>query len=196
MPIQSKANKQASPTGSGERAILRRIVNKDREALAEIYERYHSRLFKFIFRLTGSYAAADELVNDVMFLVWQKAGSFRGDSRVSTWVFGIAYRLSMQHFRRQRSNFPSVVDVDELPEEERQSFETVDWVEKGISLLPPAQRTTVILVFYAGLSYEETAQVTGCPVNTVKTRMFHARKKLKLLLADNAAPTALRGSDQ
>ena len=176
----------------GERALLLRIADQDRQALADLYDLYQLRVFKFVFRLTGSYAAADELVNDVMFLVWKKASTFRGDSKVSTWIFGIAYRLSLQQLRRQRKRISNDTDVSELPEEARQSIETEDWIEKGIALLPDAQRTAVVLVFYAGLSYDEIAKVTDCPVNTVKTRMFHARKKLKTLLDENAAPTFIR----
>ena len=67
-----------------ELSLLRRVADKDRDALTELFHTYHARLFKFVFRLTHSYTIADEMVNDIMLLVWQKANTFRGESKVST----------------------------------------------------------------------------------------------------------------
>ena len=165
---------------ANERRLLVKIAAGDRDALAALYVSYHDRLFKFVYRFTRSHAEADELVNDVMLLVWEKASSFRGESRVSTWIFGIAYRVSMRRITRKKLSI-ATTDPDALPAE-AQTMETEDWVRYGIRKLPPAQQATVILVFYLGLSYEEIAAVTDCPVNTVKTRMFHARRKLREVL--------------
>ena len=170
-----------------ERALLRRVAERDRNALAELYRAYHPRLFKFVFRLSSSYAIADELVNDIMLIVWQKAGSFRGESRVSTWIFGIAYRVTMRRVTRKKLSLVSKPDAEASVRDDH-AQELEDWVRYGIDKLPEAQQTTVLLVFYLGLTYEETAAVTDCPVNTVKTRMFHARRKLKALLETHAIP--------
>ena len=175
-----------------ESALLKRVADGDREALSHLYEVYHGRLFKFVFRLTNSYTIADEMVNDIMLLVWQKAASFRGESKVSTWVFGIAYRLTMRRVSRKKLHIAFHQDVDELMATNTPSIEIEDWVKTGIHELPAAQQMTVILVFYLGLSYEETAEVCECPVNTVKTRMFHARRKLKELLEQLAIPGNLQ----
>ena len=70
-------------------------------------------------------------------------------------------------------------------------MENEDWVRQGLHTLPAAQKLTVVLVFYMGLTYQETADITGCPVNTVKTRMFHARRKLKKYLSASAIPKNL-----
>ena len=76
-------------------------------------------------------------------------------------------------------------------------MENEDWVRQGLHTLPAAQKLTVVLVFYMGLTYQETADITGCPVNTVntvntvKTRMFHARRKLKKYLSASAIPETL-----
>ena len=173
---------------SDEQALLRRIADKDRAALTRMYDAYHGRLFKFVFRLTSSHATADELVNDIMLVVWQKAATFRGESRVSTWIFGIAYRVTMRRVSKKKLAIVPQQRLEEIPQEIGTPMEIEDWVRQGISELPAAQQTTVMLVFYLGLSYEETAAVTDCPVNTVKTRMYHARRKLKDLLSENAIP--------
>jgi RNA polymerase sigma-70 factor (ECF subfamily) len=167
-------------------ALVRRIARQDRDAITELYRRYHARLFKFIFRLTHSYTAADELVNDIMLVIWRNAAGFRGDSRVSTWIFGIAYRLAMHRIRRKQIALAVHVDPDELPSDERRDLETEDWVRRGLDALPAAQQLTMELVFYLGLSYAETAELTDCSVNTVKTRMFHARRKLREYLTVSA----------
>lgn len=162
-----------------ESALLSRIVDRDRAALREMYALYHPRLFKFVFRLTNSYTIADELVNDVMMVVWQKADTFRGDSRVSTWIFGVAYRLAMRRLTRRKTHIFDAASENEMSAGIDETIETEDWVLQGISALSTAHQLAVVLVFYLGLSYEETAQIAGCPTNTIKTRMFHARKKLK-----------------
>ncbi|MCI0516629.1 MAG: sigma-70 family RNA polymerase sigma factor [Woeseiaceae bacterium] len=169
-------------------ALLERIADGDMAALTRLYLQYHARLFKFVFRLTRSYSIADELVNDIMLIVWDRAGSFRGDSKVSTWIFGIAYRQAMRRVTAKRLQSLPLSELNEPAHDDSGKSEVEDWVEQGLYELPAAQRLTVILVFYLGLTYEETALVTECPVNTVKTRMFHARRKLKELLSASAKP--------
>lgn len=176
------------PDGENEResALLQRIVQRDRDAITDLYRIYHARLFKFIFRLTHSYAVADELVNDIMLLVWQNAAAFRGDSKVSTWIFGIAYRQAMRRVTRRQTALSQNANTAEPACDDSTDIETEDWVWRGLHALPHAQQLTMILVFYFGLSYSETAEITRCSVNTVKTRMFHARRKLRGYLAESA----------
>ncbi len=184
-------NKQTSqPQGQEEteRALLQRITQRDQDALSDLYARYHDRLFKFVFRLTRSYPAAEEIVNDIMLAVWRGAKNFRGDSKPSTWILGIAYRQSLKRLSRKQLAIAPQVEVETIADSATRSMEREEWVKRGLDALPATQRLAVELVFYLGLSYEEVADVTDCPVNTVKTRMFHARRKLKELLtsADGA----------
>lgn len=189
-------NQRDSVTASddeGHLALLRRIASGDKPALTRLYLLYHARLFKFVYRLTRSYSVADELVNDIMLVVWDKAGSYRGDSKVSTWIFGIAYKQAMRRMTKKRIQSIPLSEADEPCHSEIDHSEVEDWIEQGIYELPAAQQMTVILVFYFGLTYEETAKITECPVNTVKTRMFHARRKLKDYLSASAIPEKLTG---
>ncbi len=167
-------------------ALLRQVAAGDREALTDLYHRYHARLFKFTFRLTRSYSAADELVNDILLVVWQSADRFRGDSKVSTWIFGIAYRKAMRRLSSNRMKFIGDGRWDETAQDDTADAETEDWIRHGLDALPPAQQMTINLVFFLGLSYTEIAQVMDCPVNTVKTRMYHARRKLRSILRNSA----------
>ena len=157
-------------------------------ALAELYCRYHPRLFKFVYRLTKSHPATEEVVNDIMLAVWKSAGSYRGDAKPSTWIFGIAYRQSLKRLTRRRLTIAGDVPSDQLPDDRATTIEQEEWIRSGLAELPAAQRVAVELVFFLGLSYEEVAEVTDCPVNTVKTRMFHARRKLRESLSRMAGP--------
>lgn len=185
--MQMHTGKRLQPDSAGELSLLRRVAGGDREALTELYRSYHPRLFKFVYRLTSSYTIAEELVTEVMLAVWDKAPDFREESRVSTWIFGIAYKMALRRLTRERFK-PSVEQPDQLAVESDTALETEDWVRQAIACLPPAQRATVMLVFYLGLTYEETAAVSDCPVNTVKTRMFHARRKLREFLEASELP--------
>lgn len=183
-----RARQPSNVMNEQELTLLRRVADRDRDALTTLFEIYHPRLFKFVFRLTQSYTISDEMVNDIMLLVWQKAGTFRGESKVSTWIFGIAYRQTMKRVTRKQIKLSATTKLNDLPAEHDPSVELQNWIQQALGLLPAAQQITVELVFFLGLSYREVAEVTECSVNTVKTRMFHARRKLKGLLAESAEP--------
>lgn len=174
-----------------EAALLRRIADQHRLSFEEIFGAYHARIFKFVFRLTRSYGAADELANDVLLTVWRSAEKFRGESKVSTWIFGIAYRQSLRYLRKKEPDTVSLFDQDAPTNDMSSDLERQNWVQQGIQKLPPKQRLTVMLVYYLGLSCEETAAATGSPVSTVKTRMFHARQKMRDYLETSAEPMTM-----
>jgi RNA polymerase sigma-70 factor (ECF subfamily) len=186
--MATKTDKLSGSSNATDLSVLRRVADKDRRAFAELFENYHPRLFRFLFRLTRSHGVAEEITNDVLLTLWQDAGDFRGESRVSTWVFGIAYRQALKHFRKHRIVFEPLDDQN-LPVCEFDSrLEQEDWVRRGIHALPPKQKLTVMLVYFLGLSCAETATATGVPESTVKTRMFHARQKLKTQLVAAQTP--------
>ena len=189
--MTNQVGKIVNPENEEELALLKLVATGDRSALTRLYLQYHARLFKFVFRLTRSYATADEIVNDTMLVVWDKAASFRGDSKVSTWIFGIAYKQTMRRVTRKQLQLSPLTDLDDSGHDHYADMEIEDWVRQGLHTLPAAQQLTVVLVFYLGLTYQETAEVTDCPVNTVKTRMFHARRKLKKYLSASAMPIKL-----
>jgi RNA polymerase sigma-70 factor (ECF subfamily) len=171
-------------------ALLSRIQRGDRAALRELYVKYYHPLLRFMYRITGQLEAAQEGINDVMLVVWENGKRFQGKSRVSTWILGIAYRKALklrQNSRRwwERFKAEDVGDYDELSassSEHREADDLEDLVEKGIQSLPPKQRAVVELTYFYGYSYEEISVIVDCPVNTVKTRMFHARARLKDVL--------------
>jgi len=180
--------------GQTDRDLLDKVAAGDREALRELYLFYHRRLAGFLLRFTHRQDLVEEVINDTLYVVWCKAGEFRGDSRLSTWIMGIAYRRALKTLRsRAHQLFHAVPIEDEyLPApDELYAAETGEWVALAMQRLPTDQRLTLELAYGQGHSCEEIAEIMQCPVNTVKTRMFHARGKLRTLLprlAGTAAP--------
>ena len=169
-----------------ESMLLRRIAQHDRPAFEELYNAYHRRLSRFLLRLAPRYDFAEEIINDTFWVVWNKAGEFRGASRVSTWIMGIAYRRALRALRDERQIAATdrrlaeeaVNDIDHSAA----NTETQDWIAQALSELPEEQRLALELAYFMGHSCEEIATITGCAVGTVKARMFHARQKLKIVL--------------
>jgi len=166
--------------------LLERIEQGDRAALQELYAAYYHALLRFMQRITRSLELAQEGVNDVMLTVWRNSTSFGRRSSVSTWIMGIAYNKALKSLaskRRWSSRFGFQIDDfedrSEAAVEPSEHRDLRDWLTKALDALPPAQRAVVDLTYFGGYSYEEIAAIMGCPVNTVKTRMFHARAKLR-----------------
>lgn len=168
--------------------LLERIATGDNAALRELYLAYYHPLLRFMGRMTGNPELAKEGVNDVMLTVWRST-SFERRSTVSTWIMGIAYRKALKlleanqrWWSRFGSNLEDFADRPELGVEPREHADLRDMLDKALRELSPEQRAVVELTYFNGCSYEEIAGIAGCPVNTVKTRMFHARAKLRRLL--------------
>jgi RNA polymerase sigma factor (sigma-70 family) len=180
---------------AGERELLALVARHDRRAFTELYRRYQPRLLAYLYRLLSNAALADEIVDDVLFVVWQDAKKFRGTSAVSSWIFGIAYRKSMTALRRElryQKPLDRGADIGRLPALARADTE---FVHAGLSALSADHRQVVELTYFCGFSYQEIAEIADCPVNTVKTRMFHARRRLKTLLPELAGDVLKPGRE-
>ncbi len=168
-----------------DRELLRRVAGGDAHALERLYARYHRRLLQFLWRLGTQREPREEAINDTFWIVWQKAGEFRGGSRVSTWIMGIAWRCAMKALR-QYTHAPdqafATTRAAEPTVEPLAAQEQGDWLASGLATLPFEQRATLELAYFIGHSCEEIAAIMDCPVNTVKARMFQARMKLRNLL--------------
>ena len=169
--------------GDPEVALVACIATGDQQAFAEFYGLYRRRLARFLGRVITSSDTVDELINDVMYVVWQDAARFERRSKVSTWVFAIAWHKALRALeRQQRDKGLATPETDDLPAPERGALEDREWLRRGLDQLSADHRLVVELTFFAGCSYGEIAEIAGCPVNTVKTRMFHARRKLRDIL--------------
>ena len=161
--------------------LLRDVARGDRRALDTLYLGYHRRLARFLVRVAPQYETVEEVINDTFLVVWQRAKDFRGASRVSTWIIGIAYRIALKSLRRN-DGLVRAQRFDTVPEpwvDPTKDAELRDWVAHGLSHLPIEQRLALELAYNMGHSIEEIAEITDSPVGTVKARMFHAREKLR-----------------
>lgn len=174
---------------SGEAQLIMRICEADEEAFETLYKQYYRKLFRFAYRVTRRIDQIEEIINDVMYVVWKKAPTFRPETRVSTWIFGIAYKKCLKSIAGgSQAKHLSLEDADMLipgvQDSGLKNLEAEDWISVAFGRLSADQRAVLELTYHHGLHYREIAEILDCPENTVKTRMFHARKKIKPLLPD------------
>jgi RNA polymerase sigma-70 factor, ECF subfamily len=162
--------------------LLRLTARGDREAFREIYLAYHRRLARFLMRMTFRHDVIEEVINDTLWTVWRKAAEFRGESQVSTWIVGIAYRRALKALRSTHATRPLPPDDALRCSDPQAADEDRQWLDRALAELPFEQRMALELSYLLGHSCEEIATIMHCPVNTVKTRMFHAREKLRASL--------------
>lgn len=180
-------------------ALLQRIAGGDRDAFHELFDAYYRRLSRFCSRLVSDPQLVEEVVNDTLMVVWRKAEAFGGRSQVSTWIFGIAYRLTMKALaaRQLRSGeieSHGAVECEAAPSVATQleGAEDRELLEAALMRLSPEHRAVLELAYFMGYSCAEIATIVECPVNTVKTRLFKARVRLRSMwptLTCEARPT-------
>jgi RNA polymerase sigma-70 factor (ECF subfamily) len=173
-------------TDADERELLARVAQKrDQAAFRSLYSAYFQRLSRLLTRMSMRPQDVEEVINDTFWVVWTKAGEFRGGSLLSTWIIGIAYRRALNTLRRERIRPVSDQPIDEnmaSVASTAQDVEYSQWVAYGLEKLPVEQRLALELTYTLGHSCEEVAAILNCPVNTVKTRLFRARETLKQVL--------------
>jgi RNA polymerase sigma-70 factor, ECF subfamily len=169
-----------------ERQLLERVArDQDQAAFRTLYGNYYQRLTRLLARMSVRREDIEEVVNDTFWVVWTKAGEFRGASQLSTWIIGIAYRRALNALRRAKLRPVADHEFDEDSvsvgscegEENKQQ-----WLGLALERLPVEQRMALELTYTLGHSCEEVAVILDCPVNTVKTRLFRARETLKQVL--------------
>jgi RNA polymerase sigma-70 factor (ECF subfamily) len=163
--------------------LLAAVGAGDRQALEELYLSYYPRLARFLSRSPSRYQNAEHVINDTFMSVWQCAKDFRHPSRVSIWIFGMAYRMALTSLLHQKSP-TAATGLDECLEDTvgLVDAEVQDGLAQGLEILPLQQRLTLKLAYQMGFSLEEIAAITDTPVDTVKARMYHAREMLRLYL--------------
>ena len=169
-----------------DRRLLSAIANdRDEVAMETLYRHYQDRLVPFLYRLTHDRALIEETYNEVMLKVWRKAHQYKGQSMVSSWIFSIGYRTCLRMIKKaQRGEFASSDSLafDAAHEGDNPLRERM--VHQALGQLSPDHRMVLELAYFQGLATQEIAQIVGRPVNTVKTRLHHARNKMRDILGD------------
>lgn len=176
------------PDPSDEIVLIGQVASGDITAFETLFRSYYPRLKRFLERMTRRPQLVDEIVNDTMLIVWRNADSFNLRSRLSTWIIGIAMRRSLKALERTDDAIDFDADAAEAPEEAGPEARVLNLekrtrLDRALESLSPQHRAVVELTYFEGCTYREIAGIVGCPVDTVKTRMFHARRHLKVLLA-------------
>ena len=171
-------------TNPRELALLDGIRQGDRSAFEALYRLYYPRLTNFLMRMVRRPQLVEEVLNDTMMVVWQRPDSFHGGSKLSTWILAIAYRKALKGLKKQDDPIEDEdgggrISEEESPEENSANLRRRQLLAKAMDELSPAHRAVVDLTYYHELDYNEIAGILDCPVGTVKTRMFHARRQLQ-----------------
>jgi RNA polymerase sigma factor (sigma-70 family) len=176
---------------SRDAALIERVARGDLRAFEQLYRDYFPRLTRFLDRMTRRPDLVEEVLNDTMLVVSTNAHKFNNTSKVSTWIFAIAYRKALKALRDVNDPVETDVDMEELagadrvePRDELMQAQLRRVLSEAVDALSANHRAVIDLTYFQGAGYREIAQIMGCPIETVKTRMFHARRRLKALLPE------------
>jgi RNA polymerase sigma factor (sigma-70 family) len=186
---------QRQPTARGptahaddEALLMERIRSRDMEAFEELYRGYYDRLSRFLLKRIHRPHLVEEVLNDTLMVVWNRPDSFKGDSKLSTWIFAIAYRKAMKALRSHHDpvedeGAETRASPDPSPEDRFGRTRNRTLLLQAMAELSPEHRQVLELTYFREIGYQEISEIMSCPVGTVKTRMFHARRQLRRRLA-------------
>ena len=181
-------------------ALVARCLEGDRRGFSELVERYQTRLLNFVYRTTGDRERAEDLVQETFIRVYRHLHRFDQSKKFSTWIYTIASNLAKNELRN-RSRNPLVLfqairktwEADQRPLEwEDNTYRPDDLfrkrhlrqlVESAVEELPEHHRVVFILREMEGKTYEEIAEITGCNLGTVKSRLNRARNNFAQIIA-------------
>ena len=182
----------ARAEGADERELIERVRGRELTAFERLYRLYQPRLTRFLSNVVQRPQVLEEVVDDTMMVVWETAGNFRGASKLSTWIFSIGYRKAL----KARTRWPDPVEEDPrdnrasdepAPDEQFQHDRLHDALIAAMDSLSPDHRAVVDLTYFHSMGYREIAEIMNGPVDTVKTRMFHARRRLREAIGGTSA---------
>src|ERR1700745_2009667 len=169
-------------------ALIGPIATGDKVAMQVLFARHHVRVYRFVLRLVRDETKAEDLISEVFLDVWRQAGRVEGRSAVSTWMFAIARFKGLSALRRRpdqeldEETAGAIEDPSDDPGAALEKKDKSAMLRKCLTGLSAEHREVIDLVYYHEKSVEEVAEIVGIPENTVKTRMFYARKRLAELL--------------
>jgi RNA polymerase sigma-70 factor (ECF subfamily) len=176
---------------TSDEVLIGRIASGDRLAMQVLFARHHVRVYRFVLRIVRDESTAEDLISEVFLDVWRQADRFEQRSAVSTWMLAIARFKALSAMRRRPDEeldeeaAAAIEDPSDDPEAVLEKKDKSALIRQCLTGLSAEHREIIDLVYYHEKSVEEVAMIVGIPENTVKTRMFYARKKLGELL--NAA---------
>lgn len=175
--------------------LMGRVAAEQMDAFELLYRLYHPRLVRFLEGMTRRPALVEEILDDTMLVVWRRAHTYMPTAKVSTWIFGIAYRQALKALRQVDDAVEfraaddaadgGLADSDDShtsPDGALQQQQLRMQLDRALGALSAEHRAVIEMTYYLGYACRDVAQIMDCPVDTVKTRMFYARRRLRALL--------------
>jgi RNA polymerase sigma-70 factor (ECF subfamily) len=177
-----------------ETQMISRCQQGDQEALKEIFDKYHKKVYRIAYGVVRQREEALDIVQEVFIKLFRSIKNFRGRSQFYTYLYRMVMNTAIDHARKAGKQFISSLD-------EEGSFEPSDNVERGpermllqkelegrvklaMDKLPPEQRAALIFRDVEGLSYQEMSEAMGCSIGTVMSRLHYGRRRVQELLKD------------
>ena len=182
--------------------LVARSIGGDVDSFNQLVLRWERPIYALAYRVIGREEEARDVVQETFLRAFRGIGNFRGQAKFSSWVYRIALNLCRDWIRRERrapiQAAPEGVDLVELAAEQgpvesiedlvaRQEMSAI--VAEGMKLLPDEQRTAIVLKEYHGLTFQEIADLQGCPLSTVKTRLYQGLSVLRRHLESQGMTT-------
>ena len=186
--LTSRTGEVGSGQGTSDEALIGAIAARDRRAMQALYTRHNVRIYRFVLRLTNDSSLAEDIVSEVFIDVWRGAEGFKVKSRVSTWMLAIARHKTLSALRRRSDEqldedaAAAIADPADDAETTANNRDRSAIVQRCLSQLSALHREVLDLVYYHEKSVDEVAEIVRVPANTVKTRMFYARKRMQTSL--------------
>ena len=187
--VEYRPRSGIAPASRTDAELIELIAAADNQAMRTLVTRHNVRVFRYVLRLVSDRTLAEDVVSDVFFEVWRQAHKFESRSKVSTWILAIARNKAMSFLRCRHvhANLDQSVDIIDPTENAEATWHRVNRnksLRECLMKLSPSHREVLDLVYYHEEPTESVAKIIGIPLNTVKTRLFHARKHLAVLLAE------------
>jgi RNA polymerase sigma-70 factor (ECF subfamily) len=185
--LVNSADRRESPLS--DETLIRQIADGNKLAMRALFARHQVRVYRFALRIVRDTALADDVVSEVFIDAWQHAGRYEGRSTVSTWLLGITRHKALTAANRRPTESidsetaMNVVDPGNTPEAALGQKDTGAVIRRCLASLTAEHAEIIDLVYYQDKSIKEIVEILGIPENTVKTRMFYARKRLAALVA-------------
>ena len=204
-PLETNSAATAAGAEVPEDVLVHRVRRGDLKSYDELVKRYQERIYATIYHMTSNHEDANDLAQDSFIKAYQALGSFKGGSSFYTWLYRIAINKTINFLKQRRNKHhislndldfnaehdPDLVALisDKTPQREVNLSELQQKLNEALLKLSEPHRMVVVLHDVQGVSHEEIAELVGCNIGTVRSRLFYARQQLQGYLAEYLNPT-------
>jgi RNA polymerase sigma-70 factor (ECF subfamily) len=184
---------------TGERELVQKALAGDERAFRQILEGHYTLIYSVVRGVAGQRAETDDIVQEIFIKIFRALGDFRGESRLSTWIYRIARNEALNAVDRRKPAVIPIEDCMELPDSGESPETTLrrrmsrERLERFLDRLDEKQRVSIELRYIGEKSYEEIADIMGIPIGTVKTNIYRAKLSLKRMMTGGGAKAFEKG---